>query len=288
MTIKSPKISVVTSSFNQRELLENTISSILSQGYSNTEYIIIDGGSVDGSIDLIKKFAGKLTYWASEPDNGRGDALNKGFKQSSGEIMAWLGCGDMYCPWALKVVSEIFMQLPEVEWLTTASPIIWNVNKLPVSCKFHYGHSRCGFKEGYYFPAMATLQQESTFWRRSLWERAGGYVDENLPLVPDFELWVRFSKYAKIHTTSVPLGGICRHPSQKSFRVKAISVGKDIWFRYYGKDSGKWSGNIRKNTFLLRMLISCLKKHQMHLVDYDFKSGQWKAKQIKGRLFSEF
>jgi glycosyltransferase involved in cell wall biosynthesis len=282
-----PKISIVTPSLNQGEYLEDTIKSVFSQGYANLEYIIIDGGSTDGSVEIIKKYADKLAYWQSSPDRGRGDAVNKGFQRSPGEIMAWLGCGDMYCPWALKVVSEIFMQLPQVEWLTTASPIIWDVNKLPISCGFLYGYTRDGFKEGYYLPAIATLQQESTFWRRSLWERAGGYIDEKLPLVPDFELWMRFSRYAEIYTTPVPLGGICRHPSQESFLKKAISVGRNIWLKYYGKDYGKCCTSANKAMSLLRVLHSCLRKYQMKIVDYDFKTGQWQIRQIKGRLFYE-
>ena len=87
----------MTPSFNQRQLLENTISSVVSRDYPDMEYIIIDGGSVDGSIDVIKKLSRKLTYWVSEPDNGRG-ALNKGFQPSSGEIMAWLEPREAHLP----------------------------------------------------------------------------------------------------------------------------------------------------------------------------------------------
>ncbi len=91
-----PKISIVTPSFNHAQFLEETILSVITQNYPNLEYVIIDGGSTDGSVDIIKKYEKHLTYWVSEPDNGHGDALNKGFAKSTGEIMAWINSDDKY------------------------------------------------------------------------------------------------------------------------------------------------------------------------------------------------
>lgn len=91
-----PKISIVTPSFNQSEFLELTIRSVLDQGYPNLEYIVIDGGSTDGSVDIIKKYADKISYWVSEKDGGQYDAINKGFARSSGEIMGWINSSDLY------------------------------------------------------------------------------------------------------------------------------------------------------------------------------------------------
>lgn len=272
------KISIVTPSLNQAELLEGTVTSVLSQNYPDLEYIIIDGGSTDASADIIKKYADKLTYWISEPDNGRGDAVDKGFRHATGEIMAWLGCGDKYCPWTLEVVSQIFTRLPEVEWLTTGSPLIWDENGLPVMCNFRYGYSRQAFSDGCYLPTVATMQQESTFWRRSLWNRAGGYIDTKLAKVPDFDLWARFYKYAEVYTTSVPLGGICKHAGQDLPSQRYIFAGKSIWRKYFS-DS--------RLPFILRVLRSCFKKQRMKTVEYNFKAGQWQTKQICTRIFSD-
>ena len=215
----SPKISIVTPSFNQAEYLEETIKSVLSQNYPNLEYIIIDGGSTDGSVEIIKKYADRLAYWVSEPDKGHGDALNKGFQHSTGEIMAWLNSDDLYFPWTLNAVSEIFSAHPEVEWLTTEKKIVVDKNGNE-TCRFIFlNFGRSGFKKGFYLPETVNcLQQESTFWRRSLWERAGGYINHET-IVPDYELWSRFSDQAEIYSVTSSLAAFRKHEKQITNRL---------------------------------------------------------------------
>lgn len=225
MNKKHPRISIVTPSFNQGEFIEQTILSVLEQNYPNLEYIIIDGGSTDKSIDIIKKYEKHLAYWVSEKDRGQYHAVNKGFAQSTGGIMAWINSDDMYCRWAFKAIAEIFDQHPDVEWLTTLFPMIWDSDGQAAGCFARPGYSRDAFYEGRYsdlfsFKALQYIQQESTFWRRSLWERSGAKLSESLFLAADFDLWARFYEYAELAGVSIPLAGFRMHSNQRSHQMK--------------------------------------------------------------------
>ena len=168
-----PKISIVTPSFNSKGLIADTIKSVLGQNYPNLEYIIIDGGSTDGTVQIIEQFSDKLSYWHSQKDGGQYDAINQGFAKSTGEIMCWLNADDMLLPKSLFVVAEVFDQLKEVEWLSSLQPASWDASGQLAEVRTLPGFSKQAFLDGLYLPTTAKkgywLQQESTFWRRSLW-----------------------------------------------------------------------------------------------------------------------
>jgi hypothetical protein len=216
-----PTISIVTPSYNQGQFLEETIQSVLIQRYLNLEYVVIDGGSSDSSVEIIRKYENSLTYWVSEADKGQYDALNKGFAHTTGEIMAWLNSDDKYCPWAFSVIADIFSAYPEVEWITSVHPVSWNERGQAVAVDFTGGFSRQSFLKGGNYPGKGShgrrwIQQESTFWRRSLWERAGGRLDTSLEVAADFELWARFFGHAELYGVSALLGGFRAHGNQMS------------------------------------------------------------------------
>ena len=195
--------------------------SVLDQAQASVEYVVMDGGSTDGSVEIIERHSSRLSYWQSERDSGQYDAVTRGFARTTGEVMGWLNSDDLYCPWAFGVVSEIFAQLPEVEWLTTTTQIRWDATGRAVRTLHVPGYSKDGFRHGEYLPAKARyavgwIQQESTFWRRSLWERAGAQVGRDYPLAGDFELWARFFRHAELYAVETPLGGFRFHGDQKT------------------------------------------------------------------------
>lgn len=255
-----PKISIVTPSFNQGQFLEATIQSILNQNYPNLEYIIIDGGSTDGSVEIIKKYEKYLHYWCSEADAGHYDGINKGFSHATGEIMAWLNSDDMYCPWALRTVGSVFSQLSEVEWLTTLKPIIWDWQGFCLDVRTIPGYSKEGFLDGRYLPsnkqAIGWIQQESTFWKRSLWDKVGGYISLDFKLAGDFDLWSRFYEYSELYGLPSPLGGFRSQFQQRSRAIEEYrEEGKKSLERM--REKLQWSPNkirdIAFNSYLYRV-----------------------------------
>jgi len=202
-----PKISLVTPVWNSAKYIEQTIHSVLSQEYPNLEYFVIDGGSTDGTLDTIRKYEKQISGWISEPDKGMYDALNKGFARTTGEIMGWISATDKLHTGGLSVVGSVFRDLPEVEWITGRATA-FNDEGMTVTVLDIPHWSRYRFLAG----ANQFIQQESTFWRRSLWERAGARMDSSHRNGADFELWVRFFRHAQLYPVEALIGGFRCHP----------------------------------------------------------------------------
>ena len=214
MIITLPKISIVTPSYNQGEYLEECIDSVLSQNYPNLEYIVMDGGSSDNSVEIIKKYEKYLSYWQSKKDDGQYAAIEDGFRRSTGEILAWLNSDDKYHHNAFYKVAYIFSTFQHMEWIV-GRPTFWDKNgnvSLVYSSLPTYGRGRFLLKD-YNNPF---IQQESSFWRRTLWEKAGGYLRRDLGYAGDLELWLRFFRFAELQTVDAILGGFRSHGNQKA------------------------------------------------------------------------
>ncbi len=237
-----PSISLVTPSFNQAEFLSESLLSVLGQKHPKLEYGVMDGGSSDGSIAIIERYASQLSFWESKPDAGQYAAINEGFARTSGEVMGWLNSDDKHLPWCLEVVGEIFAQFPEVEWLTTAFPLRWDAQGRAVSCRAVEGYSRELILRGDNLPGASLpgawpIQQESTFWRRALWERAGGQLSTEFGSAGDYELWLRFAKLADPVAVKVPLAGFRQHGAQQTSRAREVyqQAARRAWEQQSGR-----------------------------------------------------
>lgn len=181
---KKYRISVITPSYNQAQFIEGTIQSVLSQEYSNLEYIIIDGGSKDGSQSIIEKYQAQLYHWVSKPDRGQAAAINEGFKLSTGEILAWLNSDDQYLPGTLDKVNDFFQAHPEIDCVYGDLQFIDHTGRsLYVRRVVPYDLGTAIFSE-------TPFGQPSSFWRRSVIERIG-LLDESLKYWMDYEYFVR-------------------------------------------------------------------------------------------------
>lgn len=195
-----PKISIITPSYNQGAYIEETIQSVLNQNYPNLEYIIIDGGSTDNSVDIIKKFADRISYWISEPDEGMYHALQKGFERSTGEIMGWINSDDMLHPKSLFTIAEI-LSLDGVNWIQ-GLPNVFDERGRTVNIADNgkWSQLRHAIDD-------VCIQQDCTYWTRGLWQRAGGHISTQYKLAGDFELWNRFFQFEKLYTLHCLTGG---------------------------------------------------------------------------------
>ncbi len=200
-----PKISIVTPNLNTEAFIERTILSVLQQDYPNLEYIIIDGGSTDNSVSIIKRYQSRLKLWLSEHDRGLYAALNKGFRLTSGQIMGYLNSDDMLHPGALHNIARLFMKHPSIHWIQ-GYPTVFDEDDKMVSTR-PPRHSAMFFYARRHNHSTEFIQQESTYWTRSLWDKAGGQFDEGLKLAGDFDLWLRFFRHERLHVTRQFIGG---------------------------------------------------------------------------------
>lgn len=209
----SLSISVVTSCFNAESYIEDTIRSILGQQYENLEYIVKDALSTDGTMDIVRKYSSGISQIIEQEDKGQYYGIMQGFEQSSGEIMAWLNADDIYFPWTFSLVNQVFSQYPEVDWIIGLPTFLNDQGQLiKVSSNPVSSFSQKYIKEGWFRGHLGGyLQQESMFWRRSLWEKAGG-LDLKLSWAADFELWTRFAQHAALIEVASPLASFRERP----------------------------------------------------------------------------
>ncbi len=216
-----PRITVVTPSYNQAEFIEETIRSVLLQDYPNLEYIVIDGGSTDGSVEIIEKYSPWLAYWCSEPDRGQSHAINKGLARSTGEIMGWINSDDMFYPGALRAAAEGLSDADlflggMVKVRREGSDLVEVKRSTPFEGQpiHEFRILARGPRHGFHF------FQPSLFWARHLWTRAGE-LDETFHYVMDREWCNRaLAQDPRISLTGRPLARFLLHDDSKSVALE--------------------------------------------------------------------
>lgn len=183
-----PRISIVTPSYNQARFLEATMRSVLDQGYPDLEYLVMDGGSTDGSVEIIETYQDRLTYWVSEPDQGQADAINRGFTRATGDILAWLNSDDTYEPGTLLAVAEAFARDPGARLVYGEGWYIDEMGNRVRPCRF----VREAFRTRHLVNRDPILQQ-AAFWTRDLWTQVGP-LSETLNWVFDWDWFCRAHK----------------------------------------------------------------------------------------------
>lgn len=221
MSLDYPRITVVTPAYKAARLIEATMKSVLDQNYPNLEYIVLDGAG-DHTGEILARYDSQLAHWRSAPDHGQYAAINEGFARTTGDILCWLNADDMFHPRSLFVVASVFARFAEVDWLSSLTPTLWDASGQLAAFTSTPGFSREALLDGLYLPGTMAkgywIQQESTFFRRSLWEKAGGKIPD-YSLAGDFALWCEFARHADLVGQDYPLAGFRLVEGQRSQAV---------------------------------------------------------------------
>ena len=240
-----PLVSIITPSFNQAPYLEETIQSVLSQDHPSLEYMIVDGGSTDGTVEIIKKYEQKLSWWVSEKDKGQTDAINKGFARASGEILAWINSDDTYEPGAVSAAVKYLQDYPEVgmvygdcNFINEAGRVIGKFNSAQTNYRL--------LRQGY-----AHIPQQTMFFRADLWKQVGP-LDPSFYFAMDYDLWTRITTRTEIKYIPQTWANFRLHTSGKT-----IMADDRCWpemIRVHYRDGGSFFSIIVAKYYIRKLI----------------------------------
>lgn len=200
------RLSVVTTSLNAMPYIRDTVHSVLAPSAGDIEYIIIDAGSTDGTLEFLRSIADDRLRVRVVDGIGQYDAISLGFSESAGDVLAWINADDLYFAWTVPTVSGVFRSLPDVRWLTGLPAFVSGAGEGLRIGSVVPAYPRKLIESGWYRDELlGSLQQEGMFWRRDLWEETGGF-SLGLEWAADFDLWTRFARVSDLTTATVPLG----------------------------------------------------------------------------------
>jgi len=220
MSFDSPLVSIITPSFNQARYLETTMHSVLEQDYPKLEYIVVDGASNDGSVDIIRKYENKLAWWVSEKDNGQAEAINKGFSHATGQILAWLNSDDYYLPGTVSAAVRVFTENPDAV-LVYGNMLAVDENGETLNV---LRYEQLSLEDLLCFQIIG---QPAVFFRRDAWEKAG-FLDPAYHFLLDHHLWLRIALQGRILHVDETWAAARYHAEAKN-RARATEFGAEAF-----------------------------------------------------------
>jgi glycosyltransferase involved in cell wall biosynthesis len=238
-------ISIVTPSYNQAAYIEETMQSVLSQEYPELEYIVVDGGSTDGTVDIIKKYENKISWWVSEKDKGQTDAINKGFARAKGDVLAWLNSDDTYEPGAVAAAAKYLREHPTVGMVYGDCNFINQYGNIIG----RFGAAQTNYRlirQGY-----VHIPQQTMFFRADLWKQVGP-LDPSFYFAMDYDLWTRISARSEIKYVPQTWANFRLHTSGKT-----IMADDRCWpemVRVHYRDGGSFFAPIVAKYYIRKLI----------------------------------
>jgi glycosyltransferase involved in cell wall biosynthesis len=224
--VRLPRISIVTPSYNQGDFIRRTADSILNQGYPDLEYIVMDGGSSDGTVEILKEYGSRIT-WFSEKDRGQAHAINKGLQMATGDVVAYVNSDDELEPGALWHVGRRFAARPEIMWATGKCRIIDRDGTETRKLITRYKNAWLAFNNYSVLLILNYISQPATFWRRQALDTVG-YFDESLHYTLDYDYWLRLSQQYRLHVIHHYLARFRVHPSSKGGTAAPVQFDSEL------------------------------------------------------------
>lgn len=268
------KISIITVTLNCVKTIEDTLKSIIHQDYKNLEYIVFDGGSTDGTKEILEKYRDHFHYYVSEKDKGQYFSIQNGFNIASGDIICYLNGDDVLMPRSLHTINEIFTKFSDVNWITGLPGFLDETGNYVASRKNLVSYNRKDIQKGLHrFGLLGTIQQESTFFRRKSLEKVGG-LDLSLKYACDFKLWKDLASNDDLFFVDVPLAAFRRRPGQISqvfweeYKDECRSVCKNNMFTY-------WLEMILEKSNILRTIFKSICYGFGNVISYSKEKEIW-------------